>query len=82
MRAYANEWVPETGEIPDYLLEVRDLLVETTGKVLAKRLWRPSISSFIDASFLRPAGRRVAGGNLLKAGQSLRHLRRAPATSV
>jgi hypothetical protein len=31
-----NEWVPETGEIPDYLLEVRDLLVETSGKVLAK----------------------------------------------
>jgi hypothetical protein len=31
-----NEWVPDTREIPQYLLEVRDLLVTTSGKVLAK----------------------------------------------
>ncbi|MGH7809730.1 MAG: hypothetical protein ACREP5_05570, partial [Candidatus Binatia bacterium] len=31
-----NEWVPEPREIPDYLLEVRQLLVETSSRVLAK----------------------------------------------
>jgi hypothetical protein len=31
-----NEWVPDTQEIPDYLLEVRQLLVETSDRVLAK----------------------------------------------
>jgi transglycosylase-like protein with SLT domain len=31
-----NEWVPETQEIPDYLLEVRQLLVETSDRVLDK----------------------------------------------
>ena len=31
-----NEWVPETLEIPDYLLEVRQLLADTSDKVLAK----------------------------------------------
>ncbi|HYA30323.1 MAG TPA: lytic transglycosylase domain-containing protein [Acidobacteriota bacterium] len=31
-----NEWVPEAREMPDYLLEVRQLLVETSDKVLAK----------------------------------------------
>jgi hypothetical protein len=36
-----NEWVPETREIPEYLLEVRDLLVATSGKVLAKSKLTP-----------------------------------------
>ena len=31
-----NEWVPDTQEIPDYLLEVRQLLTETSDRVLAK----------------------------------------------
>jgi hypothetical protein len=31
-----NEWVPETPEVPGYLLEVRQLLVETSDRVLAK----------------------------------------------
>ena len=31
-----NEWVPETQEVQDYLLEVRKLLTETSDKVLAK----------------------------------------------
>ncbi|HMA81609.1 MAG TPA: lytic transglycosylase domain-containing protein, partial [Candidatus Binatia bacterium] len=31
-----NEWVPETQEIPDYLLEVRQLLADTSDRVLAK----------------------------------------------
>lgn len=31
-----NEWIPDTQEIPDYLLEVRQLLVETSDRVLAK----------------------------------------------
>jgi hypothetical protein len=31
-----NEWVPESRELQDYLVEVRNLLVETSGKVLAK----------------------------------------------
>src|SRR5262245_19421552 len=31
-----NEWVPETREIPDYLLEVRQLLTEISTRVLAK----------------------------------------------
>jgi hypothetical protein len=31
-----NEWVPEPREIPDYLLGVRQLLVETSNRVLAK----------------------------------------------
>ena len=31
-----NEWVPESQEVPDYLLEVRQLLVETSDRVLAK----------------------------------------------
>ena len=31
-----NEWVPERQEVPDYLLEVRKLLAETSDNVLAK----------------------------------------------
>jgi hypothetical protein len=31
-----NEWVPERQEVPDYLLEVRKLLAETSDHVLAK----------------------------------------------
>jgi hypothetical protein len=31
-----NEWVPEPREIPDYLLEVQKLFVETSSRVLAK----------------------------------------------
>lgn len=31
-----NQWVPETLEVQDYLLEVRELLNETANKVLAK----------------------------------------------
>ena len=31
-----NEWVPESQEVPGYLLEVRQLLVETSDRVLAK----------------------------------------------
>lgn len=31
-----NQWVPETLEVPDYLLEVRELLTETANKVLTK----------------------------------------------
>ena len=38
---HLNEWVPETREIPDYLLEVRQLLVETSDKVLAKSTLAP-----------------------------------------
>jgi len=33
---HLNEWVPEAQEIPNYLLEVRQLLVETSDRVLAK----------------------------------------------
>jgi len=36
-----NEWVPETQEIPAYLLEVRQLLTETSDKVLAKSTLAP-----------------------------------------
>ena len=36
-----NEWVPEAREMPDYLLEVRHLLVETSDKVLAKSTLAP-----------------------------------------
>jgi len=36
-----NEWVPDTQEIPDYLLEVRRLLVETSDRVLAKSKLAP-----------------------------------------
>jgi hypothetical protein len=36
-----NEWVPETREMPDYLLEVRRLLTETSDKVLAKSALAP-----------------------------------------
>ena len=31
-----NEWLPDTPEIPEYLIEVRKLLVETSDRVLAK----------------------------------------------
>ena len=31
-----NEWVPETKEVPDYLLEVQKLLIETSDRMLAK----------------------------------------------
>jgi soluble lytic murein transglycosylase-like protein len=31
-----NLWVPEIGDLPEYLLEVRELFVATSGKVLAK----------------------------------------------
>ena len=36
-----NEWVPENREIPDYLLEVRQLLIATSDKVLAKSTLAP-----------------------------------------
>lgn len=36
-----NEWVPETREVPDYLLEVRGLLVATSSNVLAKSKLKP-----------------------------------------
>lgn len=36
-----NEWIPETQEIPDYLLEVRQLLAETSDRVLAKSSLAP-----------------------------------------
>jgi hypothetical protein len=31
-----NEWLPDTREIPEYLIEVRKLLVETSDRALAK----------------------------------------------
>lgn len=36
-----NQWVPETPEVQDYLLEVRELLTETANKVLAKSSLAP-----------------------------------------
>ena len=36
-----NEWVPETQEIPDYLLEVQKLLTDTSDRVLAKSSLAP-----------------------------------------
>lgn len=36
-----NEWVPNNQEIPDYLLEVRQLLTQTSDKVLAKSTLAP-----------------------------------------
>jgi Transglycosylase SLT domain len=36
-----NEWVPETKEVPDYLLEVQKLLIETSERVLAKSSLAP-----------------------------------------
>jgi hypothetical protein len=36
-----NQWVPETSEIQDYLVEVRHLLTDTANKVLAKSKLAP-----------------------------------------
>jgi hypothetical protein len=36
-----NEWIPESEEIPDYLSEVRQLLMETSDRVLAKSILAP-----------------------------------------
>jgi len=38
---HLNEWVPETNEVPDYLLEVQKLLTETSDRVLAKSSLAP-----------------------------------------
>jgi hypothetical protein len=36
-----NEWVPETKEVPEYLVEVQKLLIETSDRVLAKSSLAP-----------------------------------------
>jgi len=36
-----NQWVPETSEVPDYLVEVRQLLADTADRVLAKSKLAP-----------------------------------------
>jgi hypothetical protein len=36
-----NEWVPESSEVPDYLLKVRQLLTDTSDRVLAKSTLAP-----------------------------------------
>jgi Transglycosylase SLT domain len=36
-----NEWVPETKEVPEYLVEVQKLLIETSDMVLAKSSLAP-----------------------------------------
>jgi hypothetical protein len=38
---HLNEWVPDTAEVPDYLLEVQKLLTDTSDKVLTKSSLAP-----------------------------------------
>jgi hypothetical protein len=66
-----NEWVPETQEIPDYLLEVRQLLVETSDRVLAKSNLAPEHRQLYRQIVFATGWQESCWRQFIKKGQKL-----------
>ena len=66
-----NEWVPETQEIPDYLLEVRQLLADTSDRVLAKSTLPPEQRQLYRQIVFATGWQESCWRQFIKKGQKL-----------
>lgn len=77
-----NEWLPDTPEIPEYLIEVRKLLVETSDRVLAKSPLAQGLRQLYRQIIFATGWQESCWRRFIKKAKNSRHSHRLPVMSA